>query len=393
MHLLANPVKDYAWGSRTDIAALTGRPVPAPGPEAEMWLGAHPAGPSRLDGDGRSLAELAAADPAGVLGAATADRYGGRLPYLMKLIAVDRPLSLQVHPTAEQAAHGHARGVYGDPWPKPELVCAITPFTALAGFRDGGQAAMLVGRLGVRELREVTELLAAGSLLDALAALLERREAAERIAWAASAVHHPDYALVARLARLYPGDPACLAPLLLRRHELAPGQALFLGAGVLHCYLRGFGVEIMGASDNVMRAGLTPKPLNVPELLRVTDPGAAPAAVEAGPGGLYPTPAPEFRLRRIEARTERPGNGGPDGDGRRDGDARPAGGEGAGGVTRLTGGLPRILLCTRGTATADGLRLEAGRSAFVPAARAEVVVDPGDGVVFCAEPGGPEGSS
>ncbi|MBG0822724.1 mannose-6-phosphate isomerase, class I [Planomonospora sp. ID91781] len=357
MHLMTNPVKDYPWGSRTDIAALTGRPVPAPGPEAEMWLGAHPAGPSLLSGDGRSLAEAIAADPLGQLGEETLTRFGARLPYLMKLIAVARPLSLQVHPSAGQAADGHARGVYGDPWAKPELVCALTPFTALAGFRPPEQAAMLVDRLAVPALAETAELLRRGAVLDALRVLLEGDGATERIVWAASSVHHPDYALVVRLARQHPGDPACLAPLLLRRHELAPGQALFLGAGVLHCYLRGFGVEIMGGSDNVMRAGLTAKPLDVPELLRVTDPAAVPLPVPER-DGLYAAPSPEFRLRRLTGAGEH----------------------------RLAGGTPRILLCTEGAADAGPLRLTAGESAFVPAAGGAVTVTT-SGTVFCAEPG------
>lgn len=362
MYLLDNPIKDYAWGSRTDIAALTGRSVPAPGPEAEMWLGAHPAGPSRLVPDGRTLAEAIAADPVGMLGPAVYDRYGPRLPYLLKLIAVAQPLSLQVHPTAEQAAAGHARGIYGDPWPKPELVCALTPFTALAGFREPEQSAMLLDRLGLPELKEAIALLDAGTPVAALRALLERPPAADALMWAASAVHHPDYALVVRLARRYPGDPACLAPLLLRRHELAPGQALFLGAGVLHCYLKGFGVEIMGGSDNVVRAGLTPKPVDVPELLRITAPDALPLPVAPDPDGTYPTPAPEFRLRRLTAADE----------------------------CRLTGALPRILLCTEEaaqvTAGAETTQLKAGESVFVPAACPQVTVRT-TGMVFCAEPG------
>ncbi|MFJ2030449.1 mannose-6-phosphate isomerase, class I [Streptosporangium sp. NPDC087985] len=357
VRLLSNPVKDYAWGSRSDLAALTGRPVPAPGPEAEMWLGTHPAGPSLLAGDGRSLADVVGADPLGQLGPATVARHGERLPYLMKLIAVAQPLSLQVHPSAEQAAEGHARGVYVDPWPKPELVCALTPFTALAGFRSAGQAAMLLARLCVPALEDVVSLLEAGSPVAALRALLERPEMVEQVVWAASAVHHPDYDLVVRLARRHPGDPACLAPLLLRRHDLAPGEALFLGAGVLHCYLDGFGVEIMGSSDNVVRAGLTAKPVDVEELLRVLDPGAIPLPVEAR-DGVYVTPSPEFRLRRVAVDGEVP----------------------------LDGGLPRILLCVEGRVRADTLDLRAGESAFVPATHPPVTLS-GYGLVFCAEPG------
>ncbi|WP_086577872.1 mannose-6-phosphate isomerase, class I [Streptosporangium minutum] len=358
MHLLDNPVKNYPWGSHTDIATLTERPDPTLDPEAEMWLGAHPAGPSTLAGTGHSLAELIAADPLAALGADVLGRYGRRLPYLMKVISVARPLSLQVHPNAEQAADGHSRGMYDDPWPKPELICALTPFTALAGFRPPEQAAMLLDRLGMAELTEVSALLRAGAVREGFDLLLQRRQITDRAVWAASAVHHPDYALIARLARQYPGDPACLAPLLLRRHELHPGQALFLGAGVLHCYLKGFGVEIMGSSDNVVRAGLTGKPVDRAELLRITDPDALPLRVLPAATGEYETPSPEFRLRRI-----RHGTG-----------------------WRLRGTAPRILLCTTGTASVDHVQLRQGQSLFIPATHSPPTLGV-DGEVFCAEPG------
>lgn len=367
MDLLTNPVKDYPWGSRTAIARLTGR---APGgPEAEMWLGAHPAAPSRLTRDGAeiTLADAVAADPAGTLGEAVAERFGKRLPYLMKLIAVDAPLSLQVHPDAAQAADGHARGDanYTDPWHKPELICALTPFTGLAGFRPPEQAAMLVERLHVNALRPVVAALRAGDVLGALRVLLEwpgsRRELVESVVWAASSVHTPDYALVTKLARRYPEDPAVLAPLLMRRHTLAPGEALFLGAGVLHCYLDGLGVEIMACSDNVLRAGLTGKHIDVEELLRVTDPAAQPLPMEPA-GGAYVPPVPEFLLRRVA----------------------PGAGE------ALEGGVPRIVLCTEGVVSAatDGgpeVKLRPGESVFAAANEGPVRLA-GDGVVFCAEP-------
>ncbi|WP_240506290.1 mannose-6-phosphate isomerase, class I [Thermoactinospora rubra] len=352
---LTNPIKDYAWGSRTAIAALTGRPTPSPGPEAEMWLGAHPSGPSMLrrGETERTLDEVVAADPAGELGEATLTRFGPRLPYLMKLIAVAAPLSLQVHPTAEQAREGHARGKYVDPCPKPELVCALTPFTALAGFRPPREAAELVAALGVAELEPVIGRLRDGQTSQALRALLEWPRERRRELVSAIAAKGDD--LVVRLAELYPEDPAVLAPLLMRRHELRPGQALFLGAGVLHAYVDGFGVEIMGASDNVLRAGLTPKPIDVEELLRVVDPAGQPLEVEPE-GHLYRTPAPEFALGRAH---------------------NPR--------LRLTGGLPRILLCTEGEVLANRRRLAAGESAFVAARVGDVELH-GRGTVFWAQP-------
>ncbi|MFF5242647.1 mannose-6-phosphate isomerase, class I [Streptosporangium sp. NPDC000095] len=362
--LLRNPVKNYDWGSRTAIATLTGRPSPTELPEAEMWFGTHPSGSSSVlrQGTWHSLAEVVAAAPETELGGKTVERFGSRLPYLLKLIAVDLPLSLQVHPSQEQAREGHARGTYVDPFPKPELICALTPFTALAGFRPPEEAAVLIGGLGVPELEPVVAPLAAGDASAALRVLVEwpkdgRADLVADIARAASFVGGPENELVVRLTEIHPEDPACLAPLFLRRHELRPGEALFLGAGVLHCYLSGFGVEIMGGSDNVLRAGLTGKPMDVEELLRVTDPSLPALQVEPV-GDLYRTPAPEFRLG-----TAVPGSG-----------------------LTLQGGVPRILLCTEGEVETGGHPLRAGESVFVSAAQGPVELR-GPGTVFWAEPG------
>jgi mannose-6-phosphate isomerase len=361
---LWNTVKNYDWGSRTAIATLTGRPVPTSLPEAEMWLGAHPSGSSSLvrQGTRRSLAETVAADPLTELGRPTAERFGSRLPYLLKLIAVDLPLSLQVHPSQEQAEEGFARGAYVDPFSKPELICALTPFTALAGFRAARQAADLLEELGVPELQPVIALLAEEETTAALRALVEwpagsRRDLVTSIVRGATAAGRPDHALVVRLAGLHPEDPACLAPLLLERYELEPGEAIFLGAGVLHCYLSGFGVEIMSGSDNVLRAGLTSKPIEVEELLRVTVPSALPLRVEPVKN-VYRTPAPEFSLGSVS-----PGPG-----------------------FLLEGGVPRILLCTRGEVEAGGRTLRQGESAFVSAAAGPIDLR-GSGTLFWAEPG------
>ncbi|GLX94956.1 mannose-6-phosphate isomerase, class I [Herbidospora sp. NBRC 101105] len=358
MDLLTNPIKDYGWGSRTAIAALTGRT--ATGPEAEMWLGAHPSGPSRLTRDGveHALDEVIAADPAGELGPEVVERFGERLPYLMKLIAVDAALSMQVHPTLDQAADGFARGDrnYSDPWPKPEMIVALTPFSALAGFRPGPEAAALVAALELPALQPVADRLAAGDVLGALRVLLEW-PADERPALVADVVRASRHPLVATLAETYPADPAVLAPLLMRHHELAPGQAIYLGAGVLHAYLSGFGVEIMGSSDNVLRAGLTPKPIDIDELLRITDPDEQPAEITPV-GDLYLPHCPEFQLRRFV-----PGEG-----------------------RTLPGGVPRIAVCVEGTVVLAGeTKLRPGDSAFHAASAGTFEVS-GQGVVFVAEP-------
>ncbi|GAA0971404.1 mannose-6-phosphate isomerase, class I [Acrocarpospora macrocephala] len=362
MDLLTNPIKDYAWGSRTAIAALTGRS--AAGPEAEMWLGAHPSGPSLLSRDGsqRSLPDVIAANPVAELGAAVIERFGERLPYLLKLIAVDRALSMQVHPSLEQAAEGFCRGDhnYSDPWPKPEMICALTPFSALAGFRPPGEAAELVAALGLPALTPIADALASGDVLAALRILLGW-PAADRPALVHDLVRTADHDLVTQLAEQYPNDPAVLAPLLMRHHQLAPGEALYLGAGVLHCYLDGFGVEIMGSSDNVLRAGLTPKPIDIEELLRITDPAAQPAAIEPV-ADVYLTPSPEFQLRRFT-----PGD-----------------------AYHVPGDKPRILICVDGVvsirnAAQEELKLHPAEAVFAAASDGALELS-GNGTVFCAEP-------
>ncbi|MBV1851368.1 mannose-6-phosphate isomerase, class I [Catellatospora tritici] len=365
MDLLTNPVKDYDWGSTTELPALLGLP---PGRTmAELWLGAHPSGPSTLERGGRTytLAEVIGADPVGELGAATVDRFGPRLPFLLKLLSASRALSLQVHPSDEQARQGYARRDphYADASAKPEMVVALTEFSALAGMRQGPQAADLLARLGLPELGPVVAALARGDLTGALDTVLTwprpaRHGLVAAVAAAARGLGGQDFGATARLADQHPDDPAVLAPLLLRRHTLAPGQALYLPAGVLHTYLGGFAVEVMGASDNVLRAGLTGKPVDVPALLAVTDVSAQPEHVVADETGAYRPHCPQFRLHRL-----------------------------TGGTLRLTRALPRILLCTRGAVTAgDSITLHAGQSIFLPARHDSLTVS-GEGTAYCAEPG------
>ncbi|AHH21101.1 putative mannose-6-phosphate isomerase ManA [Nocardia nova SH22a] len=341
MHELVGALRSYAWGSRTALAQLCGRDVPSAHPEAELWFGAHPADPAKIlsDGESRSLLELLETDPARELGS-VAPEFGGRLPFLLKILAAEEPLSLQAHPSAAQARSGfdrenHARVPldspmrnYRDDSHKPELVVALDRFEALAGFRDPLRTVELLESLAVPELTPYAELLAAqpdaGGLRTlfttwitlpqtALATLLPKvldgcvrylkqtdpespRQPKEFAAEAQTTLE---------LAEGYPGDAGVLAALLLNRLTLEPGQGLFLDAGSLHAYLRGIGVEIMANSDNVLRGGLTPKHVDVPELLRVLDfeplrlPIIEPEPV--GPGSYrYRTPAPEFALRRFE---------------------------------------------------------------------------------------------
>ena len=359
MELLENPVRPYAWGSRTVIAELRGEPTPSPHPEAEMWLGAHPGDPSHLVGrDGRrtSLLDAVRSDPEGLLGADRSVKWSGNLPYLLKVLAADEPLSLQAHPSAAQAAEGFARenaaGIpvdaptrnYRDASHKPELICALTEFHALVGFREIPQTLALLRALDVAELAPHVALLAAEPDAAGLRALfttwitlpqsvLDRAVPALQTACVRLAQQGREFAREARMAlelsERYPGDAGVLAALLLNLVVLAPGEALYLPAGNLHAYLSGAGVELMANSDNVLRGGLTSKHVDVAELLRVLDftPHTPPVLHGVDDGGWerYDTDAAEFLLRRLE--------GAPEG--------RPV---------AVPAGGPRILLCTRGSA-------------------------------------------
>ncbi|HTV21397.1 MAG TPA: mannose-6-phosphate isomerase, class I, partial [Polyangiaceae bacterium] len=293
-------------------------------------IGAHPKAPSRLS-DGRSLLDVIVADPAGMLGVDVQSRFGARLPFLLKVLAVDAPLSLQAHPNLEQAARGFAReqqaGVpldaaertYKDDNHKPELLCALTPFEALSGFRPPAQTAELFESLGVSSLDIARELRApdAGALqrsftllmtlpsdvrarvIEDVLARCERTNAQSPGPFAGSI----GWAL--KLGALYPGDIGVVASLLLNHLSLEPLDAVYLEAGRLHAYLSGTGVEIMANSDNVLRGGLTPKHVDVAELSNVLvfdSPPIGPSPVRQLASGelRYETPAPEFQLSRLE---------------------------------------------------------------------------------------------
>jgi mannose-6-phosphate isomerase len=366
MDLLRPVVRPYPWGSRTAIADLRGRPVPAPGPEAELWMGAHPSAPSGVD-RAPGLDALIAADPDRELGPEVAARFGGRLPFLLKVLSAEQALSIQVHPSRAQAeagyladderglAPGDPRRNYVDDWPKPELLYALTPFEIAAGLRAPADAAALLSALAVDEL----EPLAAGlhDLRATLASVLQWPQpgrlvasvvaACERLA-AAGGRYADACAAAVRVAADHPGDLGVVALLLMRHVVLQPGQAVFMPAGGLHAYLRGTGIELLANSDNVVRAGLTGKHIDVPELLRLVDPAVAVPMLSplVLPDGItwFDTPAPEFRLYVLKL---------------------------AGPALALPGTGPRVLLCLDGaallrTASGETLELTRGASCFIP---------------------------
>ena len=250
MQRVEGVVQHYAWGDSEFLPQLLGV-EPDGQPWAELWLGTHPNGPSRLS-DGTLLSDLT-----------------GELPYLLKVVSAAEPLSLQTHPTAEQADEGYRRGAFPDPNPKPELLCALTPFEALSGIRPIAATLSILDQLGIDELARV---LAADGPHAALAGLYGGQVATAPVVDACAASHLPEANWVRLLATRYPGQPSVAATLLLNLVTLAPGQALRLDAGNLHSYLHGTGIELMGASDNVVRGGLTKKHVDVDELLRILDP-------------------------------------------------------------------------------------------------------------------------
>ncbi|PPK69821.1 mannose-6-phosphate isomerase, class I [Actinokineospora auranticolor] len=384
MELLRNAVRPYAWGSRTTIAEMLGRPVPAPHPEAELWMGAHPGDPSYLvgrDGAERSLLAGIEADPTGQLGDATASRWGNRLPFLLKILAAEEPLSMQAHPSAVQAAEGYAAeeaaGIardavnrnYPDPTAKPELLCALTEFHALAGFRDPHRTIALLEQLRTPGLSAHIDLLVGQPNSDGLRALFTTwitlpQIALERLvpdlleACVAHLKARGEFAqecrTVLELAENYPGDAGVLAALLLNRLVLAPGEAIYLPAGNLHAYLRGTGVEILANSDNILRCGLTPKHVDVPELLRVLDFGCGDMPVstgeQAGRLRTYRTDAPEFELSRVEWSA------------------------GETDEVVLPSRRPAILVCTGGEVAVGDLVVPRGRSVWVSASDGDLAV-------------------
>ena len=396
---LDNSIRDYAWGSRTAIPQLLGR-APSDRPAAELWLGAHPDAPSRLSEhpDRPALTELIGSDPARLLGARSVASFGDRLPFLMKLLAADHALSIQVHPTLEQARRGfadeEARGVardspsrdYRDDNHKPELLCALTDVEAFCGFRPVPATVRLLDDLisaGADAIRPHRAVLTGGEtdtaglravftgLLDAGSDERETltaqvAEAAAKLA-AAGGEFADNAAAIVLAAQDFPGDIGIAVALLLNHVRLRPGEAIYLAAGNVHAYLRGFGVEILASSDNVLRCGLTPKHIDVPELLAIADftPLADPrsSAVVTGPGRtVYPVPVPDFLLSRLEP---------------------------SAGPIELDAGAAHLLLVTAGSisvrepAGGEHRDLAQGESVFLAAGRSPISVS-GGGTAFVA---------
>ncbi len=326
---LNNPVQHYAWGSRTAIADLTGRTHPTSKPEAEMWMGAHPKSPSMIvDGDhSASLKSLIDRFPEEILGKSVSRRFDRQLPFLFKVLAAAEPLSIQAHPNRVQARRGFDRenqaGIpldaphrnYRDANHKPEVICALTEFWGVNGFRTIDDLQRQLGQFCPGTFAKILASLQALSPNEALRLLFEtmlnmpttekERAISEAIARAESnRPQDPISSWLIKLQKAYPGDIGILAPVILNLVCLAPGQAMYLPAGQLHAYLDGVGIELMANSDNVLRGGLTPKHIDQAELMRVLlfeprDPGVMTAQAVSPTEARYITPAKEFCLSKV----------------------------------------------------------------------------------------------
>ncbi|MGL6288595.1 mannose-6-phosphate isomerase, class I [Aeromonas hydrophila] len=369
---MQNPIQGYDWGSHDALTTLFGIPNPAGKPQAELWMGAHPNGCSEvvLAGQAQKLSTLIENAPAAVLGDATQTRFGS-LPFLFKVLCAEKALSIQVHPSKAQAEAGFAKeeaaGIspkaanrnYKDPNHKPELVFALTPYQAMNGFRAIPAILALFERVKLPALAELVAALAASQneaglqhffhQLLVLEGARKEEALAGLLAYAGEHQDEETFALITSLAAQYPGDVGLFSPLLLNVVTLQPGQAMYLDACTPHAYVRGTGLEIMANSDNVLRAGLTPKYIDVTELLACTrclpkpDHQILLAPRVEGAVQHFEVPVPDFTFSVYPA-----------------------------GEHQLTTASAEILfaideavILKRGDGT---LRLEKGQSAFIPAA-------------------------
>jgi mannose-6-phosphate isomerase len=383
--LLKNTVQHYAWGSPTSIPKLLGQQNPSGRPWAELWMGAHPKAPSLVNYEDQwvSLKELIEQHPQAMLGSRTAARFNNTLPYLFKVLAVAKPLSIQAHPNLQQAKAGFARenrqGIaldaphrnFKDDNHKPECICAMSEFYALCGFRNISDIVAMVSVSCPQGLADELENLKKNSNSRGLRRFfmtLMNMDSKLRKRVIHETLHHidnfsdPSLAYwIRRLAAEYPTDIGILSPMLLNLVCLQPGQALFLPPGELHAYLKGMGIELMANSDNVLRGGLTLKHIDLPQLANAAHfkPHTIHilAAAESGENEkIYSSPAEEFVLSAVCVSGKRF-------------------------YESSTSRSIEILLCTDGKATikdcgsGDILKIKRGNSIIIPAAVKRYTID------------------
>jgi mannose-6-phosphate isomerase len=381
MERLSGTLQRYSWGTTDAIPSILGY-EPDGEPVAEYWLGAHASSPSTLRGG--TLVEHIAAGP-DVLGRRNREAFGEQLPYLMKILSARHPLSIQAHPSREQAEEGFAResraGIplhapertYKDSWPKPEIIVALDEFHTLSGFRDPHLTAGLFAGLGLREtlasvIGPLTERKGSAAMAEVFLDVLSLDEHRAHLVdeTVSAAMHHRDddgelgeFARTAlELDEHFPSDRGILAGLLMNRLRLEPGEAMFVPAGMMHAHLRGTGIEVMANSDNVIRGGLTNKHIDVPELVSVVDFNPTVPKVirpqQRGPGLFaFETPCTEFEVWRLQLTDD------------------------LGAVAVPGQGSARILLAIDGACTLEdgeqSLELPRGASAFLSAEESAVL--------------------
>ncbi|EOC1333383.1 mannose-6-phosphate isomerase [Cronobacter turicensis] len=378
MQKLINSVQNYAWGSKTALTELYGVANPEGLPMAELWMGAHPKSSSKIQdaqGQTRPLREVIDADKTALLGAPVAERFG-ELPFLFKVLCADQPLSIQVHPNKQASEAGFARenaaGIpldaaernYKDPNHKPELVFALTPFLAMNAFREFSEIVSLLQPVAGAHTA-IAHFLAepnADRLRELFAGLLnmqgeeKSRALAVLKATVASQQGEP-WDTIRFIAQFYPDDSGLFSPLLLNVVKLNPGEAMFLFAETPHAYLQGVALEVMANSDNVLRAGLTPKYIDIPELVANVKFVAKPAAQlltqpeKDGAALEFPIPVEDFAFSLHDLHSQ---------------------------PQRLAQESAAILFCVEGEAVLskgdERLTLKPGESAFVAANESPVNV-------------------
>jgi len=373
MHRLRNPRQDYDWGSPRDIPRFVGEPESGR-PVAEEWMGTHPLGESVVTSAG------------GETGLSKV--IGAPLPFMMKLLAADRPLSVQVHPSAELAAAGFAadeelglplddpKRTYKDPHHKPEMVYALTRFDTLVGFRPTAEILRVLQTLDLPLTRRLATTLSAepgfATIVRLVEDLLGGAVPVEQIHGVVARCRHlveenidikHAYATVVEISEHHPDDIGLVVALLLNRLTLEPGEAAFLADGIIHAHLRGLCVEVMAASDNVLRGGLTSKHINPSELVRCLDEGMSRLArvtplMFGDSTEVFAPDVEEFALAVAQASTGHPSGGG----------------------TRLPGSGDRILMCTGGqvqvvNAAGQRLTLQRGQSMYAGPDDGDLTID------------------
>lgn len=378
MQKLINSVQNYAWGSKTALTDLYGIENPAQQPMAELWMGAHPKSSSRVqsaNGQAVSLREVIDSNKAALLGEAVAERFG-ELPFLFKVLCAAQPLSIQVHPNKHNSELGFARenaaGIpmdaaernYKDPNHKPELVFALTPFLAMNAFREFGEIVSLLQPVATAHpaIAKFLQQPDAEHLSELFASLLNMQgeEKSHALAVLKNVLDNEQgepWQTIRLIAEFYPDDSGLFSPLLLNVVKLAPGEAMFLFAETPHAYLQGVALEVMANSDNVLRAGLTPKYIDIPELVANVKFEAKPASqlltqpVVDGSTNDFPIPVDDFAFSLHDLSTQ---------------------------AATISQQSAAILFCVDGEAElqqgSEHLTLKPGESAFIGASEAPVAV-------------------